>query len=255
MTVAAIRNRKVVQGPPCDRHAVVDCPNCHGRNHEEWGVLSEEGLKSLNAVRVSNTYAPGQVIFYQGNPCLGIYCIDSGEVALRKTDEHGASAIVRLARAGQTIGYRAFFAGSPYAASAEALTEARVCFIPSDAVRSLVEQDSSLGYRFLKRTADDLRESEEARLHATSLSTRARLAHFLLTLKDRNGVVGDDNVLTMVLPLSRTDLAALLGTRRESIARAIRGLQDAGVAQFEGRTVRVPDLDTLLDELEDVGIA
>jgi CRP/FNR family transcriptional regulator len=237
----------------CAEHGVAGCATCHGRGHAEWGVLSDADLEHLNAHRVSSHYRAGATIFKQGQSCEGIYCVDSGEVALRKTDEHGASAIVRLAHAGQTIGYRAFFAGGQYAASAEALMESEVCFIPSGVVRSLLEQDPRLGYRFLKRQADDLRESEERRLHATSLSTRARLAHFLLTLKDRVGQMDDDGILTVELPLSRKDLAALLGARRESIARAIRALEDAKVASFVGRTVRIPDLDTLLDELDAPG--
>jgi CRP/FNR family transcriptional regulator len=237
----------------CPEHGVANCPSCHGRGHAEWGILGDADLRSLNAARTQNTFKPGEVIFRQGDTCQGIYCIDAGEVALRKTDEHGGSAIVRLAHAGQTIGYRAFFAGGPYAASAEALTECQICFVPSDAVKALIAQDPRLGYSFLKRQADDLRESEEMRLHATSLSTRARLAHFLLTLKDRVGAVGDDGVLTVELPLSRKDLAALLGARRESIARAIRALDDAGVASFAGRTVQIPDLDALLDELDAPG--
>ena len=62
--------------------------------------------------------------------------------------------------------------------------------------------------------------------------------------------MGDDGVLTLQLPLSRKDVAAVLGARRESIARAIRALEDDGVATFRGRAVRVPDLDTLLDEID-----
>lgn len=234
--------------PACERHGVPGCSACHGLAHEEWSVLGEEDLRALNRARVRRGYAPGEAIFRQGEPCLGIFCIDSGEVALRKSDEHGGQAIVRLAHAGQTIGYRAYFAGGLYAASAVALSQSSVCFIPSDAVRKLVERDPKLGHRFLARVADELRESEEARLHVTSLSTRARLAHLLLTLKDRIGVADDDGSLRFDLPLSRMDIAALLGARRESIARAIRALEEAGVASFDGRAVRIPDLDALLDE-------
>lgn len=247
--VAATKRRKGA-GPACDLHGNVACEACHGRGHSEWGALDEAGLAILNKTRVVKEYAPGELIFAQGSPCHGLYCVDAGDIALRKTDDHGASGIVRMARAGQTIGYRALFSGGPYMASAEALTPSTVCFIPSSTVRELIERNAGLAYRFLKRFSDDLRESEEQRLHAQSLSTRARLADYLLRLKDRDGSVGDDGSILLELPLSRTDLAALLGTRRESIARAIRALQDAGVARFEGRSVRIPDLDSLFDELE-----
>lgn len=231
-------------------HGVTACDACHGRGHAEWGALDEAGLATLNKARQVREYAPGDTIFTQGTICTGLFCIDAGDIALRKTDDHGTSGIVRMARAGQTIGYRALFSDGPYMATAEALTPCTVCFIPSATVRELLERSVGLAYRFLRRFSDDLRESEEQRLHAQSLSTRARLADYLLHLKDREGSVGDDGAILLELPLSRTDLAALLGTRRESIARAIRALQDSGVASFEGRSVRIPDLDALFDELE-----
>lgn len=247
--VAATKRRKGA-GPACDAHGMVGCEPCHGRGHAEWGVLDEAGLAVLNKARQIREYAPGDVVFSQGAPCAGMFCVDAGDVALRKSDEHGGSAIVRMARAGQTIGYRALFSGGPYMATAEALTPSQICFIPAATVRELIERSANLAYRFMKRFADDLRESEEQRLHAQSLSTRARLADYLIRLKDREGTVADDGSIELELPLSRTDLAALLGTRRESIARAIRALQDAEVAQFEGRSVKIPDLDALFDELE-----
>jgi hypothetical protein len=45
----------------------------------------------------------------------------------------------------------------------------------------------------------------------------------------------------------------MLGARPESLSRAIRELSDAGVAVFEGRDVMIPDLDALIDEVEQAG--
>lgn len=216
-------------------------------------MLNEDALRVLNAARVSRRYESGDVIFKQGDACRGLFCVDSGEVALRKTDDQGHAAIVRLAHAGQTIGYRSFFAGSAYSASAEALTPADVCFIERGTVEKLLGLEPKLGHRFLERTANDLRASEEARLEATNLPLRARLAHLLVTMKDRRASVDDSGDIVMELPLSRQDMAELLGARRESVARAITAMEEAGIVKFEGRLVRIPDLDALLDELEGAG--
>lgn len=56
----------------------------------------------------------------------------------------------------------------------------------------------------------------------------------------------------MTLPISRQDLADLLGTRPETIARTTSALQKDGVAMFHGRRVVIQDLDLLLDELDEV---
>lgn len=226
------------------------CFTCQSRDRSEWCQLEGADLRLLNQVKVTNVYQPGQVIFYQGNPCLGIYCVESGTVALRKNDAAGNSVIVRLVHAGDTLGYRAFFAGDSYRASADALVPSRVCFIDKNAVRTLLDHNPNVGMAFLRHMAKDLEDAEEAKLHAAALPVRARLAHLLLVLKDRFGSVLQDGTLRIELPLSRQDIAAMIGTRPETVARAVKSLEDDGVARFKGRAVLVEDLDALMDELE-----
>ncbi len=233
-----------------DPSAPLSCMTCGQRGEAEWCVLHGEELELLDGARVTNVYQPGQVLFYQGNPCLGVYCVESGELALRKTDEAGHSVIVRLAHAGQSLGYRAFFAGDNYTATCEALTESRVCFIDKEAVRKILARNPQLGLQFLQKVSRDLREAEEGKLAAVSLPVRARFAHLLLSLKERHGTMGDDGILRIDLPMSRQDIAALLGARPETVARTIRALEEDGVAAFNGREVQVDDLDCLLDEIE-----
>lgn len=226
------------------------CLTCQGRTRNEWCVLEGDDLGLLNQVKVCNAYQPGQTIFYQGNPCLGVYCVEEGTVAVRKTDASGRSVIVRMAHAGDTLGYRAFFAGEPYRASADALQASRVCFIDRAAVRRLLDRNPMVGYSFLKHMARDLEEAEEAKLHAAALPVRARLAHLLLMLRERFGQPLGTNGARIELPLSRQDIAAMIGTRPETVARAVRGFEDDGIANFQGREVLVPNLDGLLNELD-----
>ena len=226
------------------------CHSCASRNSSEWCGLDGVGVNQLDRVKVCTTYQAGQQIFHQGHPCPGIYCIEAGTVALRKSDEAGNMVVTRLAHPGDTLGYRSFFAGSAYTASAEALTMTRVCFIDRGALRDLLAANPEVTYAFLKHLAHDLEEADTARLHAASRSVRARVAHLLLMLRERFGEGHDDGTLSIELPMSRQDMAAMLGTRPETVARTLRALEDAGVARFEGRKVVVPDLDLLLDEMD-----
>ncbi len=226
------------------------CFACQTRERSEWCTLVPDEVRQLNAAKTRNIYRTGQTVFYQRNPCLGIYCIMEGTVALRKSDAAGNSVIVRLAEAGQTIGYRAFFAKSPYEVSAEAVTDSTICFIDHAAVQRLLEQNPSIGHHFLRRLAQDLEKSEQARLDADTLSVRARLAHLLLVLKDSYGRVDDDGNIIIELPLARHDMAAMIGARPESTSRAIKALQSDHVVRFEGRDAIVDDLDRLLDEID-----
>jgi CRP/FNR family transcriptional regulator len=227
-----------------------NCFTCQGRERSEWCSLQDEDLKLLNDHKICNVYEPGQVLFYEGNPCLGIYCIETGSVALRKGDGRGGSVVLGIHGAGQTLGYTAYFSERPYSSTAEALSPARVCFVDRAAVRTLLQRNPSLGLKFLKRFATDLSDAQVERVMALSMPLRARMAHLLLVLKDRASTVDDEGNIIVELPLSRQDMASMLGARPESISRTIRQFQDEAIAQFHARDVVVPDLDALIDELE-----
>lgn len=227
----------------------LSCLTCPGRELSEWCALSYEDLAALERHRTHHDYRAGEVIFHQSAPCLGVHCVESGTVGLRKVDAEGRGVIVRLVHPHETVGGRTFFAGGSYSSTAEALTPARVCFIDRTGVRELLTRSPALAQRFLRRLAEDLRDADDEKLQAATLGVRARVARLLLALAERYGVPGAPGAFELELPLARQDMAALIGVRPESVARAVRSLTDDGVALFQGRTVTIPDIDRLLQEL------
>lgn len=227
-----------------------NCMNCKNREHSEWCGLVAAELKDLSLGRTCNFYQAHQYIFYQGNPCQGLYCLESGMVGIRKMDAQGNSVLVRLVNAGQTLGYRTFFSGLPYQASAEALEDSRICFIERATVHRLLQRNPELALRFLNRMAGDLQHAEASYLQTAYLPVRARLARLLLSLKEHYATMAADGTWHMRLPVLKQDLATMLGARPETLSRAIRELADDDVASFRASTVTISDLDALLDEVE-----
>jgi CRP/FNR family transcriptional regulator len=226
------------------------CFTCQWRDRSAWCVLNDEDLGRLNSSKVVRTFQPGQNIYVQGDPANGVYCVESGAVTLRKTDENGNAMVVGMAHAGEAIGYRDFFSRKEFMATAQAVEPVRLCFVNRALVDALLRRNPALGLRFLVRISEDLNHAETMMLQNSTLSVRTRVAHLLLALKDRYGEVEEDGTLVIRLPLSRQDIASMLGTRPETISRAIHILEESEVAQFSGRQVRVADLDILLDEIE-----
>lgn len=230
-----------------------DCFACQSRERSEWCALNKEELRLLDKAKVVREYRPGEVIFHQGDPCHGVHCFESGMVGLRKIDADGNSILLGLAYPGDTLGYRSFLVGEDHGASAEALKPSTVCFVNSATVRTLLKHNPALGLQFLQTVARDLGAAEERILQSVTLSVRARFAHLLLVLKDRYATNGKDGRFELELPLARQDLAAMIGIRPETMSRAIKQLEEDGVAYFSGRSVRVPDIKRLLREIEPEG--
>lgn len=233
-----------------DSGRAASCFACQTRERTEWCALSDRDLKLVDESRAIRQYLPGDVLYHQGDPCIGVYCVQSGLIGLRKIDHDGNSILVRLAYPGDTVGYRSFLAGEEHHLSAEVLKPSMLCFIEQATARRMLETNPSLGLRFLKRMARDLDEAEDKFLESTNSDIRVRLAHLLFVLKDRFAIESGNGALTLELPLSRQDMAAMIGVRPETMSRTIRKFEDEGLAFFSGRTVRVPDMAALFAQIE-----
>ncbi|MDA0240174.1 MAG: Crp/Fnr family transcriptional regulator [Proteobacteria bacterium] len=227
-----------------------NCFTCQARERTEWCVLQDAELRLIEDGKKSRRYLPGETIFREGDTPDGIFCIESGMIGLRKSDAEGNTVLLNLLSEGETLGYRAFLADSEYDASAEALEPSTACFVDRPTIRRLLEHNPALGLRFLKRVAKDLGDADEKILHNVSLSVRARFAHLLMVFVERYGKLADNGSSSIDLPLSRQDMASMIGTTPESMSRTIKKMETDGIARFSGRTVQIPSCRNLVNEFD-----
>lgn len=240
------KSGRIPRRPP----AALDCLDCAARFSFEWCVLPAEQLRMLSERKTPLTFLPSETLYHQGNECTGIYHIESGTVGLRKADEEGHSMLVHLHAAGDTLGYADLVGDGVYGVSATALTTTTVCYIERETLDRLQEENPKLGLQFLASLSGNLRAVEQSRLHHAALTVRARLSLLLLELKDRFGEADESGAIHMAPPLSRQDIADLLGVRAETVARTLHALREDNVLQVAGRSMTIPDLDNLLNEVE-----
>ena len=211
----------------------------------------DDALAELESVGSQFRYRAGQTLFWEGEPCGGIYRIESGTVALSRFGPGDTIGVVGLRHVDDTLGYLAVMTSGSHRNTALAASECRVRYIDRAGLRWLVSRSPALERHFLVELATGLGAAEEQLVALRSLSLRARIAAALLSLRSRYAVADAEGCLRFELPLSRKLLASWVGARPESLSRAIRELESDGVATFSGRRVRVDDLDDLLDELGD----
>ncbi len=228
---------------------IMPCLGARIRAKTEWAALTPEETDLFNRRVVCRTYAAGETIFVQGDPCKGLYLVEGGLVAVRKMDEEGQSAIVRLAYQCDTLGYRPLLAKENHRATAEVIKEAKICFVDASTIRGFLKSNPRLGMNFLEHTARAFGEAEERLFQVAALSVRIRVIHLLVLLRDHYGTTTSDGTLFVELPMSQRNLAEMIGARPESVSRALRNIQDEGLLNMSGRTIRVNHLDRLIGEL------
>lgn len=227
----------------------VNCLECPMRQHNEWRVLTEEDIKLLAQARKSRRYGAGESIFAAGEPSYGIYCIVEGAAALRRIDAEGNTVLIQISYPGDTLGYRGVLLGQRRRFSAEALGLSRICFIDQQVVKTLLDRNPALSLQFLRRINADLDEAHNKLVQNATLSNRSKFVHLLLHLMDRHGSPAPDGSQVINLPISRRDMASMIGARHETLSRIIGRLEEDGIARFSGRTVCVSRPHSLLQEI------
>lgn len=216
------------------------CELCQSRRFSLFGEVASEHLCHLDDSKSIVYHKKGQTLFYEGTRPLGLFCINEGTVKVYRTTSNGKEQIMRLAKAGDFLGYRALLAEEQYAASATILEDAKVCFIPRDSFFQLLSRDSDLHRKLMKQVCHELGVMEEKVSDLSQKSVRERLAHTLLILKDTYGVDGAGNT-KIDIALSREDLASIVGTATETVIRLLSEFKSDRFISFEGKKIRVLD--------------
>lgn len=192
-------------------------------------------------------------IFLQGDENNGVYFIKSGLIALNKLDARGNLAIVRLMKENTILGSRSFFANEAHSVTATALTDAEVTHLPGSTFKTFLDERPYLTFFFTQHLARELRSADEAFLRSTSQNLIARLTHLILML--RNEFLSEEPTPTdsFDLPLSRKELAEMLGATPESLSRAIKRIEERNLIFFKGRTVTIPSMVQLQKMLQKSG--
>jgi CRP/FNR family transcriptional regulator len=216
------------------------CRSCASRMRSNWRSLSEAELERLDRARCVVRCDTGEALFEQGDPSVGVYCVKSGMVAVRRLDDEGNEVTLALGYTGDLIGYHALVDGSEHQTSAKALGPATVCVIDGATVTDAMGRNPELARDTLRRAAGELQKAQDALVRAATLPPRTRLMLLLLQLLERHGETCADGSCRLELPLPRRDLASMVGVRHETLSRIIARLEAEGLARFNGRRVTVP---------------
>ncbi|WP_461490472.1 Crp/Fnr family transcriptional regulator [Pontibacter sp. HJ8] len=220
-----------------------DCRNCTSRTASLLGCCRGTELEQLSATKSCFAYKKGQLIFHEGGKPSGLYCINSGKIKITKMGSDGKEQIVRLAKPGDMIGYRALMADSNYSASAVALDDAVICFIPRSQFLELISQNADFASGLMKLLSNALGEAEERMVQMAYKPVRERLAEALLLLqKTYKQQEGEDH---FTISISREDLASIVGTAKETTIRLLSDLKEEQVITTKGSSITILDTEKL----------
>ncbi len=207
-----------------------------------FGGLPDAHLEKIRGAARERRVEKGELLFLDGDKGSGFYLVVEGVVKVSKLSPEGREQILHIARAGEAIGAVPVFSGATFPASAEALTPGRLLFFPREDFVGLIAGNPSLTMNLLAVLAQRLREFTVQIENLTLRELPGRLAAYLLHLSQARG--GGESI---TLDISKTLLSSILGTRPESLSRALGALRDRGLIEVDGPHIVLRDRYALED--------
>lgn len=116
--------------------------------------LSTRELKEVSAIVHKREYRAGEPVFYQGDPGLGMYIIEDGEVAIRILDKDGEERELALLTDGDFFGELALLDESPRSANAICKTDCILIGFFRPDLFELIEKNNALGIKIVLKLAE-----------------------------------------------------------------------------------------------------
>ncbi|GAA2045341.1 Crp/Fnr family transcriptional regulator [Yaniella flava] len=173
--------------------------------------------------------------------------VHSGQIRVSRTMPSGRQRLLRVAEPGETLGEHNFFTGGRTLDDAEAITDARLCVFSHEDFAGLVEDYPRIAVQMLHSLGERLDEAERS-LALSTVDVEARLADYLFQrplLRDGSG--SPAGIPQVRLPLSKKDIASMLGTTPESLSRALTRLTSEALITVQTDVVTLVDPEGLED--------
>lgn len=207
-----------------------------------FGGLSDEQLSQIGGIAQDKQFKRGQAIFWEGDPGIGFYVVVGGKVKVYKTSSEGKEQILHIYGPGHPIGEVPVFSGSRFPANAMAIEKSRMLFFPRQDFVNLISAQPSLALNMLAVLSMRLRQFTVQIENLSLKEVPARLASYLIFLSEEQ-----DSADVVKLPISKGQLASLLGTIPETLSRIFSKMSQQGLIAVNGSRITLIDRDGIED--------
>lgn len=194
-----------------------------------FSCLDPEELEELTPVASFHHYGKDEFVFHQGDPPNFLYLVASGKVKQYKMSGSGRIFTASIMSSGDPLNAVALFGAKGYFVSAQAVNETTTLVIPKNDFLSFVDRYPIVTTRLVYLLGRVVNSAWERLTDFAGEMTCQRIFNVLYMLYFKFG---------NTIPVTREEIADMVGTTTETTIRVLGKLRTLGViASRRGRIV------------------
>ena len=197
-------------------------------------VHDVDGLYNLLKSRTENlkveSFKSRDIIFRADDYPHFLFYVETGQVKTYRYNDDGKEFISQIYHDGEFFGYQPLIENRTYQQFAEAIEECTIHKIPKEDFLEVIGTNKSASELIVELMSKSLTQKEKELSRLAYDSVRKRLSISLIEITDQSG----DNIT-----ISRTDLAALVGTSPETLVRSLTELKEMNIIETDGHSMKL----------------
>lgn len=205
-----------------------------------FAALDAEGLEFVRGLVREKAFDRGEMVIFEGDPGEALYFIAKGRIKVFKTSSEGKEQILRFMRAGESFNEVPVFDGGLNPASVETLEPTTLYVLRKVDMATILRDYPVVAMTVIRILAGRLRQLVELVEDLSFRHVSSRVAKILLQHAAEAGSPGGPGSR-----LTQQQMAAMAGTAREMVGRALKALEQQGAIRLERGRIVIVDREAL----------
>ncbi|WP_461629466.1 Crp/Fnr family transcriptional regulator [Labilibaculum euxinus] len=203
-------------------------------------MLSGNDLSLLSDNCHEVSFERGEIILLEGAWADHVVYLRSGLVKEYGKGDRHQEYILQVIKPHSYLGLHSIFSDNITHYSYMALNNVTVCYIKLPVFSTFIKENGRFGYEILSSVCNDSVRNYHRFIDQHQKKIFGKVADALLYF---SCVIF--NSPNFILPLSRKEIACMIGTSRESVSKQICGFESDKIIKVNGRCISILDMDKL----------
>lgn len=217
-----------------------DCKECVIRNLI-FAHLKPGEFEHICHQKSEQHFKKGQIVIEKGQPLEHLIYLKSGLVKYYHQTHDGKNSIISISVPYDAFPLLTIFQNNQHATyNMSVLEDSTLCFIPIELIRQLVLNNGEFAFDFIVKLTETSNKTIQHFITLNNKNLRGRVAYFLLNLS--NNIYFKD---TFELPVSRKEIAELIGMTTENVIRTLSEFRKEKIIKINGKEIEITEKDRL----------